>query len=117
MDQSELLRLGVSSSPAEQVLRLAKMAAESGMDGVVCSAQEAAILRNEIGTDFVLVTPGIRPNGDSADDQKRILTPVEAIASGSSYLVMGRPITTAANPKVKLAEITAELSGAFPNLC
>lgn len=117
MDQSELVQLGVESTPAEQVLRLAKLAADSGMDGVVCSAQEATILRNEIGADFVLVTPGIRPSGDSADDQKRILTPVEAIGSGSSYLVMGRPITTAANPKAKLAEISAELSGAFPDLC
>jgi orotidine-5'-phosphate decarboxylase len=117
MDQSELLQLGVNATPAEQVLRLARIAAESGMDGVVCSAQEAAILREKIGADFVLVTPGIRPSGDSVDDQKRILTPVEAIASGSSYLVMGRPITKAVNPKTKLAGISAELSGAFPDLC
>ena len=87
------------------------------MYGVVCSAQEAKILRQELGSDFVLVTTGIRPDGDSADDQKRILTPVQAIEAGSSYLVIGRPITQAENPKEKLVQISKQLSGAFPNLC
>lgn len=117
MDHSELLQLGVNATPAEQVLRLAQLAADNGMDGVVCSAQEASILRDRIGPHFVLVTPGIRPVGDNADDQKRILSPVEAIAAGSSYLVMGRPITKADSPKEKLAEVSASLAGAFPNLC
>ncbi|MDX1490489.1 MAG: orotidine-5'-phosphate decarboxylase [Pseudohongiellaceae bacterium] len=117
MGQEDLQQIGITQTPQEQVLRLAKLAADSGMDGVVCSAQEATMLRAELGDDFVLVTPGIRPSGDSADDQKRILTPEQAIAAGSSYLVIGRPITKDSDPKAKLASINAQISGAFPDIC
>ena len=79
-------------------MHLAGLAKTSGMDGVVCSAQEAAMLSNQLGPDFCLVTPGIRPADAAADDQRRIVTPEQAVADGSHYLVIGRPITQAADP-------------------
>ncbi|WP_257326079.1 orotidine-5'-phosphate decarboxylase [Pseudoalteromonas rhizosphaerae] len=105
MDENELKRLGVEKTPAEQVIYLAKLAKESGLDGVVCSAQEAKKLKAELGENFKLVTPGIRPAGSDAGDQKRIMTPKQAIEDGSDYLVVGRPITQAADPVAVLKEI------------
>jgi orotidine-5'-phosphate decarboxylase len=110
MSQNDLDDLGVSGSPQDVVLRLAKLAASAGMDGVVCSPQEVAMLRAELRRDFLLVTPGIRPAGADAGDQARVATPAAAIASGSDYLVIGRPITRAENPMQALAAIEAEIS-------
>lgn len=117
MAQSDLLEIGVECTAEEQVIRLACLAKASGMDGVVCSAAETPSLVAQLGKDFVLVTPGIRPAGDAADDQKRILTPEEAIEAGSHYLVIGRPITQAANPGEKLNTIFQQIHGKFGNLC
>ncbi len=109
MSAVDLAEVGVSVEPAEQVSRLARLAADSGLDGVVCSAQEASRLRAELGADFVLVTPGIRPLGSAADDQKRIVTPVAAMQQGSTHLVIGRPITQATCPSDALREIYESL--------
>ena len=89
--------------------RLAKLTQESGLDGVVCSAQEAKMLRETLGQDFALVTPGIRPVGSNADDQKRIVTPKQAMIDGSTHLVIGRPITQSENPNQTLRDILATL--------
>lgn len=98
MEASDLNQIGIARSPEEQVLHLAGLAKASGMDGVVCSAQEASMLSAQLGSDFCLVTPGIRPANAAADDQRRIVTPEQAVADGSHYLVIGRPITKAADP-------------------
>ncbi|MES2604643.1 MAG: orotidine-5'-phosphate decarboxylase [Pseudomonadota bacterium] len=111
MSSQDLNETGVTGAADEQVLRLARLTAESGLDGVVCSAREIEVLRQNFGSEFLLVTPGIRPAGDSAGDQKRTETPATAIAKGSSYLVIGRPITQAANPAEKLREIQLEIHG------
>ncbi|MCF2859564.1 orotidine-5'-phosphate decarboxylase [Pseudoalteromonas sp. SMS1] len=110
MDQAQLSKLGVEKTPQEQVLYLAKLAKESGLDGVVCSAQEAETLKAELGTEFKLITPGIRPAGSDAGDQKRIMTPEKAIAAGSDYLVVGRPITQADNPAQALRAINSSIA-------
>jgi orotidine-5'-phosphate decarboxylase len=91
------------------VLRLAVLARDSGLDGVVCSAQEAALLREQCGNEFCLVTPGIRPAQASLDDQSRVMTPLAALQAGSSYLVIGRPITKAADPLQALLDINKEI--------
>ena len=109
MAGEDLRELGVNADPWEQVLRLATLARASGLDGVVCSPQEASLLRDEFGETFKLVTPGIRPKGTSIDDQSRVLTPVDAIRSGADYLVMGRPITRAEDPASVLHHINQEL--------
>lgn len=109
MDAPQLRATGVEDEPAEQVLRLAQLAHESGLDGVVCSAQEAPLLRARLPRPFALVTPGIRPAGAAADDQSRIVTPAQAIADGSDYLVIGRPITRSADPLQALHAIVREL--------
>jgi len=109
MSAEDLAEVGVAVDPVEQVSRLARLAADSGLDGVVCSAQEASRLRAELGQDFVLVTPGIRPAGAAADDQKRIVTPQLAMQQGSTHLVIGRPITQAAQPNAVLREIYQSL--------
>lgn len=109
MDQSDLVEVGIDLTPEQHVKRLAALAQSSGMDGVVCSAQEASMLSSELGKDFVLVTPGIRPAGSAQGDQKRIMTPSEAMAAGSHYLVMGRPITQAADPVNALIQVNKEL--------
>jgi orotidine-5'-phosphate decarboxylase len=98
------------ASPAHAALRLAALTQAAGLDGVVCSAQEAAALRAQCGATFDLVTPGIRPADSSADDQSRIMTPRAAMAAGASYLVIGRPITRAADPVEALKRINAEIS-------
>ena len=106
MEESDLAEIGLNIAPEEQVIRLAKLAQSSGLDGVVCSAREAAPLRRELGQDFVLVTPGIRLDvAGNNDDQRRIMTPAEALAAGSTYLVMGRPVTQAADPVAVLREV------------
>lgn len=109
-DPAQLNAIGLSGSIQDNVVRLAKLAESSGADGVVCSAQEASELRKCVSNDFCLVTPGIRPAGSKADDQKRIMTPIEAIQAGSDYLVIGRPITQSADPLASLLAINQSLS-------
>ena len=109
MGREDLKDLGLDIEPFEQVKRLAKLTQESGLDGVVCSAQEAKMLRETLGQDFALVTPGIRPVGSNADDQKRIVTPKQAMIDGSTHLVIGRPITQSENPNQTLRDILATL--------
>ncbi len=109
MGREDLRDIGLDIEPFEQVKRLAKLTQESGLDGVVCSAQEAKMLRQDLGQDFALVTPGIRPAGSNADDQKRIVTPNQAMQDGSTHLVIGRPITQSANPSQTLKDILATL--------
>lgn len=112
MSQEDLAELGYSETPAERVLRLAELAASSGMDGVVCSAMEAPDLRREQGENFCLVTPGIRLAGDDTGDQRRVLTPADAVAAGSDYLVIGRSVTGADDPLAALRRIHSELGPA-----
>lgn len=109
MGREDLKDLGLDIEPFEQVKRLAKLTQESGLDGVVCSAQEAKMLRETLGQDFALVTPGIRPVGSNADDQKRIVTPKQAMIDGSTHLVIGRPITQSENMRQTLKDILASL--------
>ena len=109
MAQEDLAGIGITATPAEMVLRLATLARDSGLDGVVCSAQEAALLRQHCGNTFNLVTPGIRPADAAADDQSRIMTPAAALKNGASYLVIGRPITKAADPLLALQNISREI--------
>jgi len=109
MEQSDLAGIGLDIAPQDQVIRLANLTKNSGLDGVVCSAQEASMLKGELGQEFKLVTPGIRPAGAAVGDQKRIMTPVDAVKAGSDYLVIGRPITQAADPAAVLAQINATL--------
>jgi orotidine-5'-phosphate decarboxylase len=112
MDANQLAGIGIAASPAEQVLRLARLAQASGIDGMVCSAEEVATLRRETGPDTLLVIPGIRPAGSAMEDQKRIATPAQAIAYGASMLVVGRPITRANNPAVAARMILEEIEQA-----
>ncbi|MEE1339190.1 MAG: orotidine-5'-phosphate decarboxylase [Succinivibrionaceae bacterium] len=109
MDEETLHSLGLNCSIDEQVLRLAKLTANSGLDGVVCSAREAPILRKELPESFKLITPGIRPVGASVGDQVRIVTPKQALLNGSNYLVIGRPITQAQNPLEELKKINESI--------
>ena len=109
MDSEQLHGIGLDVSPATQVLRLAKLAQNAGLDGVVCSAQETTLLRSELGRPFTLVTPGIRPVGAGANDQSRIATPADALAAGSDYLVIGRPITRSDDPLCALHNIAREI--------
>lgn len=109
MNQTSLQQIGVNDPLQDQVLRLAKLTQASGLDGVVCSAQEASLLRKVLGDTFCLVTPGIRPVTASLDDQSRVVTPTDAIQMGASYLVIGRPITKATDPLAALAAIQQEL--------
>ena len=109
MAQQDLYDIGLADTPAAMVLRLAALARESGLDGVVCSAQEAALLRKQWGGEFCLVTPGIRPAQASHDDQSRVMSPQAALQAGSSYLVIGRPITQAKDPLQALLDINHEI--------
>lgn len=109
MADEDLRELGINKSAADMAIDLASLARESGLDGVVCSAMEAANMRKTQGDAFLLVTPGIRPAGSSGDDQRRIMTPVDAIQAGSSYLVIGRPITQADDPVGLLRTINSEI--------
>ncbi len=110
LSDSELNELGINESAKQTVIRLAKLAAVEKLDGVVCSAKEVAMLVQEISSDFVLVTPGIRPEGSQTGDQKRVVTPQQAMASGSHYLVIGRPVTQAVEPEKALDKIITSLS-------
>lgn len=112
LNAEELRRTGVESEPGEQVLRLARLSAEAGVSGVVCSPREIALLRSEIGEDFLLVTPGIRPRTVVGDDQKRVMTPAQAARAGADYAVIGRPITGAVDPEEAAASILVDLQGA-----
>lgn len=109
MGREDLRDIGLDIEPFEQVKRLAKLTQDSGLDGVVCSAQEAKMLRQDLGAEFALVTPGIRPAGANADDQKRIVTPKQAMLDGSTHLVIGRPITQSENLSQTLQDILATL--------
>ncbi len=111
MAQDDLAEIGIAATPAEMVLRLATLARASGLDGVVCSAQEAALLRQHCGREFCLVTPGIRPADAAADDQSRIMTPRAALENGANYLVIGRPVTRAADPLRVLQDISKQIGG------
>ena len=109
MEQSDLQQIGIQRDPQEQVLHLAQLAKNAGLQGVVCSAQEASSLKAQLGEEFKLVTPGIRLADSAADDQRRIVSPVDAIALGSDYLVIGRPITQSADPLATLNQINQSL--------
>ena len=111
MGAADMAETGLAGSPQEAVARLARLTQACGLDGVVCSAQEAAGLRRSLGREFCLVTPGIRPAGAEGDDQKRVATPRQAIASGADYLVIGRPITRAPDPLAALRAVDAEIAG------
>lgn len=110
MDQNDLADIGLQGNPEQIVERLTRLAKDCALDGVVCSALEAANLRQQIGKDFCLVTPGIRPFNNQADDQKRITTPLQAIRNGSSYLVIGRLITQANDPLLMCQQLNAEIT-------
>ena len=113
MSDEQLQQTGVNVSAKEHVLHLARMAQKAGLDGLVCSAQEAVILRQKLGKDFLLVTPGIRPTGSVKGDQSRVMTPSDAISAGVDYLVVGRPITQAKHPLDVIEKINAEVRGAL----
>ena len=110
MNEEDLAAVGVARDPRQQVLRLAALSRDSGLDGVVCSAQEVTDLRAALGDGFLLVTPGIRPSGSARDDQRRVMTPREAIEAGSDYLVVGRPVVQAQDPVGVLEDINRDLS-------
>jgi len=110
MDKTQLERINISVNPENQVKHLAKLTKDSALDGVVCSAQEAKILRKQAGDDFLLVTPGIRPEGTEAGDQKRLMTPYQANKAGVSYIVVGRPITLAKNPLEVIEQINLDMA-------
>lgn len=109
MEADDLLALGITATPAQQAERLALLTRDCGLDGVVCSAQEAQRLKQVCGRDFKLVTPGIRPAGSAAGDQRRIMTPEQAQAVGVDYMVIGRPITQSSDPAQTLADIRRSL--------
>ncbi len=110
MAADDLVEIGLSDQPANEVTRLAGLAKDSGLDGLVCSAHEAAAMRSRFGSDFILVTPGIRPAGSEKGDQRRTMTPLEALNAGASYLVIGRPISGAEEPAEMLKKIASEVS-------
>jgi orotidine-5'-phosphate decarboxylase len=111
LDAGDLQDIGCPGDPAERVLRLARLAQGAGLDGVVCSPLEAYFVRQDLGRDFLLVTPGVRPAGAATKDQKRVMTPRDAIDAGADYLVVGRPITAAPDPMQALEAIELEISG------
>jgi len=110
MGASDLADVGIAGDPAAAALKLAQLAQASGLDGVVCSAQEAQLLRRECGSKFLLVTPGIRLSAGKTDDQQRVMTPAAAIAAGADYLVIGRPVTQASDPAAVLDTINREIA-------
>lgn len=111
LDQSDLEKVGYQNNVADQVLRLAMLAKKSGLDGVVCSPHEISLIKNACGKDFKLVVPGIRPAGSAKGDQKRVMTPHEAVSLGADYLVIGRPITQAVDPVLSAKKIADEING------
>lgn len=110
MGQDDLSQIGIQMPVQDQVVKLAGLANDAGLDGVVCSAKEVEVLRKSLSNDFLLVTPGIRPKGNETSDQKRVMTPREAVDAGSSYLVIGRPITQSESPIQTLEMILADIS-------
>jgi orotidine-5'-phosphate decarboxylase len=110
LGESDIREVGFAGTPQDNVRRLASLAEASGLDGVVCSPLEVRSLRTSCGPGFLLVTPGVRPKGAALDDQRRVMTPGEAVRAGASYLVVGRPITAAADPAASLAAINAEIA-------
>ena len=108
LSREDIAETGLDIEPQQQVLRLAKLAKDSGLDGVVCSPLEAALLKQQVAQDFCLVTPGVRPAGSDIGDQQRIMTPAKALQAGSDYLVIGRPITASSDPLKSLQAIIAE---------
>jgi orotidine-5'-phosphate decarboxylase len=113
MSDEQLQQTGVNALAKDQVVHLAGMAQQAGLDGMVCSAQEAMLLRKKLGEDFLLVTPGIRPAGSAKGDQSRVMTPAAAIRAGVDYLVVGRPITQAENPLNIIQQINSEVHDAL----
>jgi orotidine-5'-phosphate decarboxylase len=111
LDGNDLEKMGVRGTVGDVVVRLATIALENGCHGIVASAREASTLRAKLGDRFAIVKPGVRPAGSSVGDQVRVVTPGEAIASGSSYIVVGRPITEAADPAAEARRILAQISG------
>ena len=111
LGQDDLLDVGLQGTPLDNVVRLARLAKASGLDGVVCSPHEIKALRQTLPKSFTLVTPGIRPAGAETQDQKRVMTAAEAVARGSTYLVVGRPITRAEDPMAALAALEDEITG------
>ena len=110
LGQQDIQEVGYSGTPAENVVRLAKLTDASGLDGIVCSPLEAAAVRPEVNEDFLLVTPGVRPGSAAPDDQRRVMTPLDALNNGADMLVIGRPITAAADPLRSLRDIQAEIA-------
>lgn len=110
LSDTDLAEVGMASSTADQAIRLAVLAKESGLDGVVCSPHEAARIRAECGPNFKLITPGVRPEWAAANDQKRIMTPEQAVAAGADYLVIGRPITAAEDPSAAARRIASAIA-------
>jgi orotidine-5'-phosphate decarboxylase len=109
LDEGDLAAMGIAARPIEQVERLARLVKQAGLDGVVCSPQEIGAVRAACGKDFLIVTPGVRPAGAELNDQRRVMTPVEAIKAGADLLVIGRPITGAPDPAAAARAIAAEL--------
>jgi orotidine-5'-phosphate decarboxylase len=109
LEAEDLAAMGVAATALEQVVRLARLTKASGLDGIVCSPQEIEAVRAACGRDFLIVTPGVRPAGGAADDQRRVMTPRQALAAGADFLVIGRPITGAADPAEAARAIAAEL--------
>lgn len=109
MEASDLQDIGITATPAEHAERLARLTQQCGLDGVVCSAQEAVRFKSELGQAFKLVTPGIRPQGSDAGDQRRIMTPEQALQAGVDYMVIGRPVTQSAEPAQTLKAINSSL--------
>ncbi len=109
MAREDLEEVGLAGEPRDHVLRLARLTRDSGLDGVVCSPREAALVRDAVGADFLRVTPGIRPAGAERGDQRRTLGPAEALAAGADYLVVGRPVTAAPDPLAALHALLADL--------
>lgn len=112
LEAADLAAMGVQGTPLDQVMRLAKLTKASGLDGVVCSPQEIAAVRAACGRDFLIVTPGVRPAGADLGDQRRVMTPVEAIRAGADLLVIGRPITGATDPAAAAKAIVQDLASA-----
>ena len=109
MDEKALKSIGINASPEEQVLKLGELGIKSGLQGLVCSPLELALLREKLGPEPILVTPGIRPLTSDANEQKRIMTPADAVIAGASYIVVGRPITKASDPAEALEVILNEM--------
>jgi orotidine-5'-phosphate decarboxylase len=110
MERTDLAEVGVDAAPEQQVSRLAALARDCGLDGVVCSPREAALLRSALGPGFLLITPGVRPASAALDDQRRVMTPSEALRAGASHLVIGRPVTAAPDPVEALNAIAQDIA-------